>query len=170
MQPVSLLVLLEHLENHLATQSNSQRFLTGQVNFCTLMPMRSIPFKVVCLLGMNDGQYPRNIVPMGFDLMAGHRNRGDRSRREEDRYLFLEALLSAQDKLYISYIGHNIHDNSDKMPSVLVSELLNYCQQSFVLAENLHDSPAIAEKALLALLNHSYPMQSLQRVLLSGRL
>ncbi len=159
-QPVSLLVLLEHLQNHLATQSNSQRFLTGQVNFCTLMPMRSIPFKVVCLLGMNDGQYPRNIVPMGFDLMAGHRNRGDRSRREEDRYLFLEALLSAQDKLYISYIGHNIHDNSDKMPSVLVSELLNYCQQSFVLAHNQHDPLAIAEKALLAFLNHSYPMQS----------
>lgn len=159
-EPLSLFVLIEHLENHLSNQSNSQRFLTGQVNFCTLMPMRSIPFKVVCLLGMNDGQYPRNIMPMGFDLMAGHRKRGDRSRREEDRYLFLEALLSAQDKLYISYIGRNINDNSEKMASVLVSELLNYCQQGFVLQANLHEPSSAAEKALFAFINHSYPMQS----------
>ena len=159
-QPVSLLVLIEQLENHLANHSNSQRFLTGQVNFCTLMPMRSIPFKVVCLLGMNDGQYPRNIVPMGFDLMAGHRSRGDRSRRDEDRYLFLEAILSAKNRLYISYIGRDIHDNSDKMPSVLVSELLNYCQQSFVLQGDLHEDSHVAEKALLAFINQRYPMQS----------
>lgn len=159
-QPLSLLVLIEHLQDHLSSQSNSQRFLTGQVNFCTLMPMRSIPFKVLCLLGMNDGQYPRNIVPMGFDLMAGHRNRGDRSRRDEDRYLFLEALLSARDKLYISYIGRNINDNSEKMASVLVSELLNYCQQSFVLKDNLKDENAVAEKALLSFMHHHYPMQS----------
>jgi exodeoxyribonuclease V gamma subunit len=159
-QPLSLLVLIEHLENHLSDQSNSQRFLTGQVNFCTLMPMRSIPFKVVCLLGMNDGQYPRNIVPMGFDLMAGHRQRGDRSRRDEDRYLFLEALLSARERLYISYIGQDIHDNSEKMPSVLVSELLNYCQQSFTLDAHLYSPSSTAEKALLAFINHHYPMQS----------
>lgn len=48
----------------------SQRFLAGAINFCTLMPMRSVPFKVVCLLGMNDGAYPRNVPPLGFDLMA----------------------------------------------------------------------------------------------------
>ena len=157
---VSLLVLIEQLENSLSTQSNSQRFLTGQVNFCTLMPMRSIPFKVVCLLGMNDGQYPRSIVPMGFDLMAGHRNRGDRSRRDEDRYLFLEALLSAKDRLYISYIGRNINDNSEKMPSVLVAELLNYCQQSFVLCDDISAQCDLAEQALLAFIRHDYPMQS----------
>ncbi|MFT6986369.1 MAG: exodeoxyribonuclease V gamma subunit [Psychromonas sp.] len=167
-QPISLFVLIEHLENHLANQSSSQRFLTGQVNFCTLMPMRSIPFKVVCLLGMNDGQYPRNIVPMGFDLMVGHRQRGDRSRREEDRYLFLEALLSAQDRLYISYIGRNINDNSEKTASVLVSELLNYCQQSFVLQANLEDSSSAAEKALLTFINHSYPMQSFSETYYQG--
>jgi len=159
-QPISLFVLIEHLQAHLSGQENSQRFLAGQVNFCTLMPMRSIPFKVVCLLGMNDGQYPRSIVPMGFDLMAGHRKRGDRSRREEDRYLFLEALLSAQDKFYISYIGRDINDNSEKMPSVLVSELLNYCQQSFVLKDNQQDKSRVAEKALKAFISSHYPMQS----------
>ncbi|MEH6453305.1 MAG: exodeoxyribonuclease V subunit gamma, partial [Psychromonas sp.] len=159
-QNLSIFVLVEHLQTHLSSQSNNQRFLAGQVNFCTLMPMRSIPFKVVCLLGMNDGQYPRNIVPMGFDLMVGHRKRGDRSRREEDRYLFLEALLSAQDKFYISYIGHDINDNSQKMGSVLVSELLNYCQQCFILPENIEDKSSVAEKALIAFISFHYPMQS----------
>lgn len=158
--PISLFVLLAFLTDKLSAQSSSQRFLAGKVNFCTLMPMRSIPFKVVCLLGMNDGVYPRNIVPMGFDLMAGHRKRGDRSRREEDRYLFLEALLSAQEKLYISYIGRDINDNSKKMTSVLVSELLNYCLQSFVLAENINDKSALASQQLLAKISHEYPMQS----------
>ena len=60
------------------------------------MPMRSIPFKMVCLLGMNDGVYPRAVPPLGFDLMAEAPRRGDRSRREDDRYLFLEALLAAR--------------------------------------------------------------------------
>ena len=168
-QPISLFVLIEHLQQHLSEQANSQRFLAGKVNFCTLMPMRSIPFKVVCLLGMNDGQYPRSIVPMGFDLMVGHRKRGDRSRREEDRYLFLEALLSVQDKFYISYIGRDINDNSAKMPSVLVSELLNYCQQGFVLKDNQQHKSSVAEKALTAFLTFYYPMQSFSEAYYQGQ-
>jgi hypothetical protein len=88
------------------------------------MPMRSIPFKQVCLLGMNDGVYPRTLAPMGFDLMAVAGRRGDRSRRDDDRYLFLEALLSAQQGLYISYQGFSAQDNSDKVPSVLLAELI----------------------------------------------
>ncbi len=65
-------------------------FSPAIVNICTLMPMRSIPFKVVCLLGMNDGVYPRQLAPLGFDLMSQKPKRGDRSRRDDDRYLFLE--------------------------------------------------------------------------------
>ncbi|VFS28475.1 Exodeoxyribonuclease V gamma chain [Serratia liquefaciens] len=83
------------------------------------MPMRSIPFKVVCLLGMNDGVYPRTLPPLGFDLMSQKPQRGDRSRRDDDRYLFLEALMSAEQTLYISYIGRSIQDNSERFPSVL---------------------------------------------------
>ncbi|MGI9277364.1 MAG: exodeoxyribonuclease V subunit gamma [Endozoicomonas sp.] len=130
-EPLSRPVLLAYLTERLTSQRSSQRFLAGQVNFCTLMPMRSIPFKVVCLLGLNDGAYPRSIPPAGFDLIAQHSRRGDRSRREDDRYLFLEALLSAREKLYISYVGHSIKDNTERVPSVLVTELLNYCEQSF---------------------------------------
>lgn len=132
-QPLSRSVFISYLNERLTHQRSSQRFLAGQVNFCTLMPMRSIPFRVVCLLGMNDGAYPRSIAPAGFDLIARHSRRGDRSRRVDDRYLFLEALLSAQDTFYISFVGRRIQDNSERIPSVLVTELLNYCEQGFGL-------------------------------------
>ena len=122
-----------YLQSKLSTTRVSQRFLAGQVNFCTLMPMRSIPFKAVCLLGMNDGTYPRTNQSDGFDLMNGRSRIGDRSRRDDERYLFLEALLSARQRFYISYIGQSIKDNSERLASIFVSELLEYCQQNYRL-------------------------------------
>ncbi|MBW3698000.1 exodeoxyribonuclease V subunit gamma [Vibrio sp. T187] len=130
-QALSPSIIYQYLNNKLSGARISQRFLAGQVNFCTLMPMRSIPFKTVCLLGMNDGVYPRSMPPEGFDLMNGRTRPGDRSRRDDDRYLFLEAMLSAQQCLYISYVGRSIQDNTECVPSVLVSELLEYCQQNY---------------------------------------
>ncbi|WP_347254142.1 exodeoxyribonuclease V subunit gamma [Leminorella grimontii] len=138
-----LTVLKDELSSRLNHERLSQRFLAGAINFCTLMPMRSIPFKVVCLLGMNDGVYPRTLPPLGFDLMADGPMRGDRSRRDDDRYLFLEALQSAQNAFYISYIGHSIQDNSLRYPSVLVSELLEYVRQSHVLAGDGEEDPEL---------------------------
>ncbi|MGU5594314.1 exodeoxyribonuclease V subunit gamma [Aeromonas sp. R7-4] len=140
-QAISADLLQDYLGSVLGESRSSQRFLAGQVNFCTLMPMRSIPFRQVCLLGMNDGVYPRTLPPMGFDLMAVAGRRGDRSRRDDDRYLFLEALLSAQQGLYISYQGFSAQDNSEKVPSVLLAELIDYVRQGFVLAgdEELDD-------------------------------
>ena len=130
---IPLSLLRDELALRLDQERISQRFLAGPVNICTLMPMRSIPFKVVCLLGMNDGVYPRQLAPLGFDLMSQKPMRGDRSRRDDDRYLFLEALISAQQTLYISYIGRSIQDNSERFPSVLVQELMDYIGQSHYL-------------------------------------
>lgn len=106
----------------------SQRFLAGAVNFATLMPMRAIPFRKICLLGMNDGDFPRQQVNIDFDLMAlpSSYRPGDRSRREDSRYLFLEALLSAREQLYISWVAKSIKDNSERPPSVLVAQLRDY--------------------------------------------
>ncbi|OBT06659.1 exodeoxyribonuclease V subunit gamma [Vibrio sp. UCD-FRSSP16_10] len=148
-------VVSEYLQDKLDNSRVSQRFLAGQVNCCTLMPMRSIPFKVVCLLGMNDGVYPRTVAQEGFDLMTVKTRIGDRSRRDDDRYLFLEALLSAQSNLYISYIGQSILDNSECLPSILVTELLEYCSQNYCLAgdelESVDDS---GEQLLKHLISH----------------
>ena len=108
--------------------SLNQRFRAGGVTFCTLMPMRAIPFEVVCLLGMNDGDYPRPTHRSDFDLMGlRHMFRpGDRSRQHDDRQLMLEALLSARRTLYISWTGRHVRDNSVQPPSVLVSQLRDY--------------------------------------------
>jgi exodeoxyribonuclease V gamma subunit len=119
------------------------------------MPMRSIPFRTVCLLGMNDGVYPRSVPPEGFDLMNGRTKPGDRSRRDDDRYLFLEALLSAQQTLYISYVGSSIQDNTERVPSVLVSELMEYCHQNYCLeGEQALPNDESGDKLLQALTHY----------------
>ncbi len=123
---VTLDVLLAHLEQALASTQGGSGFLAGRVTFCALKPMRTLPFRVVCLVGMNDTAYPRHNTPPAFDLIAQNPRRGDRTTRDDDRYLFLEALLSARDVFYLSYIGQSIRDNSKIPPSVLVSELLDY--------------------------------------------
>jgi len=123
---VSLEVLRAHVEAAFETMETGSGFLAGRVTFCALKPMRSVPFRVVCLVGMNDTAYPRHNTAPAFDLIAQKPERGDRSTRDDDRYLFLEALLSARDVFYISYIGQSIRDNSKLPPSVLVSELLDY--------------------------------------------
>ena len=122
-------VIADVITMKLEDAPNSLKFLAGKVNFCTLLPMRSVPFKVVCLLGMNDADYPRTQTPNSFDLMQYHHQKGDRVRRDDDRYLFLEALLAARDYCYISYVGRSITDNQPKEPSVLVSQLVDYINQ-----------------------------------------
>ena len=111
----------------------SRRFRAGGVTFCSLMPMRVIPFQVVCLLGMNEGDYPRTSVRSDFDLMSlkGLGRPGDRSRREDDRQLLLEALLSARQTLYVSWSGKSVRDNSEQPPSVLIAQLRDYLKANW---------------------------------------
>ena len=98
------------------------------VTFCTFTPMRAIPFEVVCLIGMNDGDYPRRAARPDFDLiaLAGQRRPGDRARRDDDRQMMLEALLSARRMLYLSWTGRSVRDDSKQPPSVLVAQLRDY--------------------------------------------
>jgi exodeoxyribonuclease V gamma subunit len=124
-------VIREYLDHSLAQKGFGFGFMRGGVTFCAMLPMRSIPFKVICLVGMNGSAYPRQSKPLGFDLMAKRPRRGDRSRRNDDRYLFLEAILSSREKLYISYVGQDIRDNTAIQPSVLVSELMDYVESGF---------------------------------------
>lgn len=137
----------------------SQRFLAGSVNFCTLMPMRAIPFKVVCLLGMNDGDYPRAQPPLDFDLMGSDYRPGDRSRREDDRYLLLEAVLSARAQLYVSWVGRSIRDNSERPASVLIGQLRDHLAAGWRLKGAAADSKHDAGEQLLERLTTEHPLQ-----------
>jgi exodeoxyribonuclease V gamma subunit len=114
------------LRQALDQPAQNRGFVSGGVTFATLVPMRSIPYRSVCLIGMNDREFPREDKPLSFDLMSKHYRKGDRSRRNDDRYLFLEAILSAQEYLYLSFIGRGQRDNKPKPPSELLSELHDY--------------------------------------------
>ena len=126
--PLPLAVARDAWLGGLDAPTLDRRFRAGGVTFCTLLPMRSVPFQVVCLLGMNDGDYPRASPRSDFDLMAmpGHARPGDRSRRDDDRQLMLEALLSARRVLYVSWAGRSARDSSAQPPSVLVSQLRDH--------------------------------------------
>ena len=124
-----------HVEAQLSDDHSARGFLSGGVTFCAMLPMRSLPFSTVWLLGMSDGAFPRPTRRVGFDKV-GHKPRaGDRSRRAEDRYLFLESLLMARDRVRVSYVGQSIIDNGTRPPSVVLAELLDVLMESFVLAE-----------------------------------
>ncbi len=162
-EPVPLSVVHEVWLAGMEQSGLSQRFLAGAVNFCTLMPMRAIPFKVVCLLGMNDGDYPRQQVHVDFDLMRHDYRPGDRSRREDDRYLLLEALLSAREQLYVSWVGRNIRDNSERVPSVLIEQLRDHLAAGWRV-QGHPDTP----QALTVALTQDHPLQPFSQAYFAG--
>lgn len=129
-------VIRDYLGHRLDQNSFGSGFLSRGVTFCAMLPMRSIPFKVICLVGMDVDAFPRDIQPLSFDIMARNIKLGDRSRRNDDKYLFLESIISARQKIYISYVGQSIQDNSMIPPSVLVSELLDVVEAGFHLPQS----------------------------------
>jgi len=107
------------------------KFLAGKITFCNIMPMRSIPYKVVILMGMDEAAFPRQVFGPGFNLMKKNVRLGDKNERLEDRYLFLETLLSVRQKMIITYTGLDIRDNSPIPCSGVVSELMDVMADSF---------------------------------------
>tara|TARA_B100000745_G_scaffold234928_1_gene158355 strand:+ start:922 stop:4272 length:3351 start_codon:yes stop_codon:yes gene_type:complete len=132
-EKLSLAVVRDYLSRQFSQPETRQRFLTGQITFCSMIPMRSVPFKIIAMLGLNDGDFPRQRQPLGFDLIAasGEHQMGDRSRRGDDRYLFLEGILSARKALYLSYQGHRVKDNAPRQPSLVLNELMVYLSQGY---------------------------------------
>jgi len=110
-------------------------FLSKGITFCSLLPMRGIPFRIICLIGMDFDSFPRKDHNIEFNIMSNSPRPGDRSRNKDDRYLFLEAILSARDSLLITYTGRDIKNNTEKPPAVLVSELKDYIYQRFFIKD-----------------------------------
>ncbi len=170
-------VLLDYLKNT-GEQRLSQAWLSGRISICKMVPMRLIPFKVICLLGMNENAFPRQEPSAAINRLAGNhseRQIGDRNTREDDRFLFLQLLSACQAHLYISYIGQALNDGEALSPSILVKELLDTisdyfpnkaaCQQHFIISHALH----LYECALLTDPRIAYlqkPTQALSRAAL----
>ena len=118
------------LAERLKGRPTRANFRTGHLTVCTLVPMRSIPHRVVCLLGLDDGSFPRHIERDGDDLTARDQRVGDRDARSEDRQLLLDALLAAQDHLVVTYAGRDERSNLRRPPAVPVGELLDVVEHT----------------------------------------
>ena len=153
---IDMITMRTHLLSQLAG-SGSTGFLTGTITFCEMLPMRSIPFKVVCLLGINDTSFPRKSRHVAWDYCAQEPRIGDRILEKEDRYLFLEALLSARDVFYVSYIGQDEHDGTARQPSVVVTGLIDYCSSAFSIPD-----PCVF-KTVKDFLLHTHPLQAFSK-------
>ena len=112
-------------------KQDSFGFKIGTLTFSSMLPMRAIPYKIICILGMDNNAYPRQSLEISFDLIAKNPRQGDYSPSLDDRYLFLETLLSARKRLYISYVGQDIRGNNQLDPSILVKDLLDYIEQGY---------------------------------------
>ncbi len=112
------------IQEQLAASAERQSFLPGGITFCGMVPQRAIPFDVVCVLGLDEGSFPRRIADGGIDLMARLPRVGDRDVVLDDRYLFLETLMSARKRLHLSYIGQGVRDGKPRNPATPLAELL----------------------------------------------
>ncbi|MBS1735881.1 MAG: exodeoxyribonuclease V subunit gamma [Bacteroidetes bacterium] len=127
-EDISYKVFMHSFLPQLSSATRSKDFARGGITFCSLIPMRSIPFKVVALLGMNFDNFPRNERKTAFNLIEKKKRKGDRNIKENDKHLFLETLLSAGDYFYMSFFGQSVKDNSTLPPSILIDELLDYIE------------------------------------------
>ena len=148
-----------------AEQRSSSGFLSQGITFCDLLPMRAIPIKVGFLLGMNDRSYPRPRTTPDFDLLLQHFRIGDRDPRAEDRYTFLELLLSVRDRLEILWQGLSADKNTPQPPAQVVLELMDILEQHYQIPPDT-----------LTLTHKAYPFHSAyfeapshERLALQGR-
>ncbi|MCK5828993.1 MAG: exodeoxyribonuclease V subunit gamma [Methylococcales bacterium] len=138
---ISVEVMIAWLESRVSESKSSNGFLRGQLTFCSMLPMRSIPFKVIALLGINEGEFPKIDRNPTFDLIGQNFRPGDRSRRADDRYQFLEILLSARQQLIITYRGLSLQNNDDIPPSVVISELVDVLENYYQLTDLITKHP-----------------------------
>lgn len=128
---VPLSVFRDRVAFDLSDERAGTGFLDGGVTFCAYKPMRVVPHRVVAMLGLDVKGFPRRDHAAPFDLRAALHHAGDRSLREDDRQLFLDTILSAGERLHLSYVGRSLKDNEERPPSVVVDELLDVVDRTF---------------------------------------
>lgn len=146
------------LRERLNRADQRQQLFAGGLTFCGMVPLRVVPFRVICLLGMDEAAFPRRdpsgMDPLSADRRAGRAQRGDRSVRDDDRLLFLQLIAAARGTLYISWIGRDAHSNETLAPSTVVAELMDVLREGYLSKdEAIRD----AQEALLPCLQPLHP-------------
>lgn len=124
-QQLSLDLFVRFLNLHVDHSSAGSGFLQGKVTCCAMVPLRSLPFKVICLLGLNEGQFPGKKIRSSFDWIEQEPQPGDRDRKKDDEYLFLESILSARKQLILSYVGRSSKDDTEYPKCALVAQFID---------------------------------------------
>lgn len=154
------------VEGALSASGGSGAFLGGGITVCAMVPMRSIPFRVVVLVGLDDGVFPRTTERAGFDLTSKEVLPGDRNVADDDRYLLLEAVLSARERLVITYTGRDLRDAERLPPAVPVAELLDTLGRGFLAPGATAESPLDARReAVRAHVLREHPLHGSDPVL-----
>lgn len=150
------------LRERLDQPDQRQQLFAGGVTFCGMVPLRVVPFRVICLLGMGEAAFPRRdpsgLDPLGADRRAGRARRGDRSVRDDDRLLFLQLIAAAGDAFYVSWIGRDAHTNETLAPSVVVAELMDAVREGYLSQDK---GARHAQNALLPRVQPLYPFDAL---------
>ncbi|MGK8522898.1 exodeoxyribonuclease V subunit gamma [Nocardia asteroides] len=113
------------LRSRLAARPTRANFRTGELTVCTMVPMRSVPHRVVVLLGLDDEVFPRASAADGDDVLAREPLLGERDPRSEDRQLLLDAILAARDTLLVLHTGADPVSGAHRPPAIPVAELLD---------------------------------------------
>ncbi|HEX5277210.1 MAG TPA: exodeoxyribonuclease V subunit gamma [Fluviicoccus sp.] len=126
-EPVPLFLLLREIDQRLDSEA-PEPLPGGSVTFSRIGALRNLPYRVICLLGLEDTSFPRRDPFNEFDLLRldPHPRPGDRSRRDDDRGAFLDALMAARDHFLLFYNGHSNNQSAEFPPSILIGELLDY--------------------------------------------
>ncbi len=140
------------LAERLKGRPTRANFRTGDLTICTLVPMRSVPHRVVGLLGLDDGVFPRHTHRDGDDVLSEDPHVGDRDARSEDRQLLLDAVLAATDHLVITFGGRDERTNRERPPAVPIAELLDVVDRTV----RIDGDPAPARQRVLV----QHPLQS----------
>ena len=121
-----------HLEDVVGTYTPEEYYVTGRITFVDFLTLRYAPYRVVAIVGLNDGVFPRQEQRVAFDAQAYAPLPGDLAPRVSDKQLFLDALMAAEDRLLLSFVGRSQKDNSERAASVVLDALLDVCSRSFV--------------------------------------
>lgn len=162
-EEVPFKLFLEELKTKLFTESRSSRLNTGSITVSSPIPVRGLPYKVICFLGLNNDIFPRKDRFMGFDLLGVEYQEGDRNQKETDKYLFLDTLMAAREKLYLSYTGQSVKDNTRIPPSIVVDILLDYLGKEDLVAEHpLHGFSARYRKEEEGIFTYLYAEKAIE--------
>lgn len=147
-EAVPLAVVLDQLQPWLAEDRHGDGFLAGAVTVCAFTPMRTIPARVVIVVGLDAGTFPRQARPTEFDLVSAVPRPGDRRLADDDRELFLATLLAARDRLAYVWTGHASGDGAMLQPSSCLTELLAWCDRCVDAADGPASIRLVADHPL----------------------